>query len=122
MPFTTTILDYRESDYIVNKKNISCPYMSVAFESTDLAKEHLKSAIHPYDYTVRPQILKKEDNEKYYLLIQEFEKITGIGAVLNTSFNIHGDPVVNSPLDALTFDNSEIDMLIIGDILISRKK
>jgi carbamoyltransferase len=122
MPFTTTILDYREKDYIINEKNILCPFMSIAFESTDLARDHLKSAIHPYDYTVRPQILSKDQNLKYFELIQEFENITGIGAILNTSFNLHGEPVVNNPADALkTFSNSKIDVLLIGNVLIKRK-
>ena len=61
-------------------------------------------------------------NNKYFELIQEFENITGIGAILNTSFNLHGEPVVNNPSDALkTFTNSKIDVLLIGNILIKRK-
>ena len=122
MPFTTTILDTREKDYIINPKNISCPYMTVAFDSTEMARDHLKASMHPYDFTIRPQILTEIQNPKYYQLIKEFEKITGIGGVLNTSLNLHGEPVVCSPKDALnTFINSKLDMLLIGDILLKRK-
>jgi len=122
MPFTASILDSREKDYIVNPKNISCPYMTVAFESTELAREHLREAIHPYDYTVRPQVVNEMQNPKYYELIKEFENITGIGGLLNTSLNLHGEPVVCSPQDALyTFDNSKLDFLLMGDILIKRE-
>ena len=122
MPFTATILDTRVIDYIKNPKGISCPFMTIAFDSTDLAREHLKAAMHPYDYTVRPQILFKKNNPGYYQLIKEFENITGIGSLLNTSFNLHGDPVVCSPQDALhTFENSKLDMLFIGEMLIKRE-
>jgi carbamoyltransferase len=121
MPFTASILDKREHDYIINPKKIKSPFMAVAFDSTDLAKDHLREAIHPYDYTVRPQILTKKQNRKYYELIEEFEAITGIGALLNTSFNLHGEPVVCSPQDAIhTFLNSKLDMLLINDILVQR--
>ena len=122
MPFTATILDTRELDYIVNPKGISCPYMTIAFDTTELARNHLKAAIHPYDYTARPQILSEKNNPGYYQLIKEFENITGIGGLLNTSLNLHGYPVVCSPEDAMeTFVNSKLDMLLMGDILIKRE-
>ena len=122
MPFTATILDTRENDYIVNPKGIQCPYMTIAFESTELGRNHLKAAMHPYDFTVRPQILTEIQNPKYYQLIKEFEKTTGIGGLLNTSLNLHGYPVVCSPKDAIeTFANSKLDMLLMGDILIRRE-
>ncbi len=77
--------------------------------------------MHPADFTARPQILEKEANPSYYDLISEFEKITGVGALLNTSFNLHGDPIVRGPEQAIyTFENSELDMLLMNDILISR--
>lgn len=58
--------------------------------------------MHPFDGTCRPQIVTKSNNLEYYNLIKEFKKITNIGCFLNTSFNIHGEPVVCSPKDAYT--------------------
>ena len=97
--------------------------MTIAFNSTELGKEHLKAAIHQYDLTVRPQILKRKFNPKYYDLIKAFHKITGIGAMLNTSLNLHGYPIVMSPDDAMhVFNNSELDMLIFDSFLVLRNK
>jgi len=119
MPFTPTILDTYACKYLLNP--IESKYMTMAFDSTDLAREHLKAAIHPADFTVRAQILKSCDNRAYYDLIDSFAKLTGVGALLNTSFNLHGDPIVCTPNDAIyTFINSELDGMILGDHLILR--
>ena len=121
MPFAPSILDSREKDYIINPKKIPAPYMILAFDTTDEGKEKLGAAIHPYDFTTRPQIVYKKWNEKYWRMIKEFEKVSGIGAVLNTSFNLHGYPIVNSPKDALfTFENSGLEYLVIDNFLISK--
>lgn len=122
MPFAPTILKERSKDYLIIPKNINAPYMIFAFESTDLAKKDLISGIHNYDLTCRPQILEKEWNPLYYKLIKAFESETGIGGILNTSFNIHGDPIVCSPVDALdTFKRSKLDAVAVGNYYITKK-
>ena len=122
MPFTPSILAERTIDYIVNPKKIFAPYMIITFDSTDLARRHLAAAIHPYDFTVRPQVVKKEWNPRYYNIINEFEKLTGIGAVLNTSFNLHGYPIVLGPKEAIhAFENSELEYLVLENFLIKKR-
>lgn len=122
MPFTPTILDYRVKDYLINPKKLKAPYMTIAFDTTPLCRKHLKAAIHPYDFTARPQILEKEVNPEYYELIQAFEKKTGIGAVLNTSLNLHGKPIVRNAEDAWhTFTHSDLDALLLNNVLIIKK-
>lgn len=122
MPFTPSILQERAKDYLVNPKNIDSSFMTIGFDSTPLARKDLIAAIHPADFTVRPQIVTQEVNPQYYDLIKEFEKLTGIGGVLNTSLNLHGSPMVCSPKDAVeVMDNSELDMMYFGDILLIRK-
>lgn len=122
MPFAATILDIREKDYIVNSRNIDASYMAIGFDTTKKGRDNLAAAIHPADFTCRPQILKREDNPDYYKLIKYFEGLTGIGAVLNTSFNYHGEPVVRSPKDALhTFKLTGLKHLALGNYLISKK-
>ena len=125
MPFTPSILDERMDDYIINPKNLQAPYMTMAFDSTDLAKTELIAAIHPYDLTVRPQRVKKEVEESYHQLISAFEAITGIGAVLNTSLNIHGKPIVRTPEqfieEVLTVPGVNLNHILIDKILLSRK-
>jgi carbamoyltransferase len=121
MPFTPTILAERESDYIVNPKGVSSPYMTMAFDSTERAQRELIAALHPADLTARPQVLEERRNPEYFAIIKAFERLTGVGGVLNTSFNLHGDPIVLGPRQALsTFENSAIDALILGDWLIER--
>lgn len=122
MPFTPSILYERINDYVINPKHLSSPYMTMAFDSTALARTHLAGAIHPSDYTIRPQFLEKSHNPDYHNLISEFEKLTGIGGLLNTSLNLHGEPVVGNTKDALhTLFSSDLDLMIINNIALIRK-
>lgn len=122
MPFAATILKEDSNQYLINKKNIEAPFMAITFNTTDKAQRELTAAIHPYDKTGRPQILEKEVNSDYYEIISEFKKLTGTGGLLNTSFNLHGDPNVESPKDALcTFNDSGLNFLAIGSFLLSKK-
>ncbi len=99
MPFTPSILKEDYYKYIINPKKISSDYMTIAFETTKKGQNHLKAAIHPEDLTVRPQMVKRETNLVYYNLIKEFKKLSGIGAVLNTSLNLHEKPIISKPID-----------------------
>lgn len=121
MPFTPSILKEKTDDYIVNPKHIPARFMAITFYSTKQAQKDIRAAIHAYDFTVRPQLVDENYNPGYYNLIKEFEKITGIAAVLNTSYNIHGMPMVRGPKEALeTFDSSGLKYLILEDYLISK--
>ncbi len=123
MPFTPSILEERTDDYLENPKRIMSPYMTIGYESTDLGRQVLKAAIHPYDKTVRPQFVDKEINPEYHELISEFEKLTGIGALLNTSLNLHGEPMACSPEDALhVFENSKLDIILMNNTLVMRDR
>src|SRR6185312_6786949 len=108
--------------YLVNPKKIAAPYMAITFDTTELAHQHLNAAIHPYDFTCRPQVVYKNWNPSYHALISEFKNLTGIGGVLNTSLNLHGEPNVESPKDAIhTLEDSGLHYLAIGNFLISKK-
>jgi carbamoyltransferase len=122
MPFAPTVLAGRAKDYLINPKDLDSSFMMLAFDTTSEGQGCLPAAIHPYDSTARPQILRETDNPAYHRLIQCFEARTGIGAVLNTSFNLHGDPIVCSPTDALeTFEKSGLPHLILGEFLVSKR-
>jgi carbamoyltransferase len=121
MPFAPTVLDTRADEYLINPKGFYAPYMAVAFPTKLAAKRDLIAALHPYDLTARPQVLKESWNPGYYRVLKSFEKETGVGGVLNTSFNLHGEAIVCNPQDALkTFQNSALDALALGPYLISR--
>lgn len=121
MPFAPTILSEREDDYLLNPKDISAPYMITAFPSTKLAQKDLRAAMHQADKTLRPQVLDEEWNPDYYRIVKQVERQTGLGGVLNTSFNLHGEPIVCSPVDAIsTFLRSGLQYLAIDNLLIKK--
>ena len=120
MPFAPSMLDYYADKYVVNPKKCAAPYMMLSFDSTDKLDD-FKAATHPYDGTARPQIVEEKWNPDYYKLLQEFEKLTGRGAILNTSFNLHGYPIVCSPEDAIdVFTKSGLEYLAIGNYLVHK--
>ena len=122
MPFAPTVLREREADYLVNPKGLASPYMMLAFPTNLHRRDDLVAAVHPQNGTARPQILDEAANPGYYRVIREFEARTGIGAVLNTSFNLHGEPLVCSAADAVdTFERSGLPHLALGHWLISKK-
>lgn len=122
MPFAPSILWEMRRDYAVYKKDVDSYFMTLTYGSTELARDHLIAALHPYDLTMRPQFVKKEHNPRYYALLSHFKKFTGIGGILNTSFNLHGFPIVNTPEEAIrTFLNSDLDYLTINDYLVWKR-
>ena len=123
MPFTPSLLIETAEKYIINPKKILSPYMTIAFDCTDKGKRDLIAAIHPADNTVRPQFVEKKYNQDYHELISKFEKMTGIGGLLNTSMNLHGEPIVGNSKDVIhTLVNSDLDAVLIDNLLVTRKK
>ena len=118
MPFGPSILSTRIDDYLVDP--INSPYMMLAFDTTE-KRDDISAALHPYDFTSRPQTVTPEYNSGYEKVLKSFESKTGIGGVLNTSFNIHGYPIVWDPERALdTLNNSSLDALAIGNYLVKK--
>lgn len=121
MPFGVTVLDKFQERYIVNPKKIFAPYMIISFNTKSEFYSEIVAGTHQCDYTIRPQILSKNDNQDYYDLIEKFYEKTGIGAVLNTSLNLHGDPLVNSPCEALEILNkTQLKYLVVDEFLITK--
>ena len=121
MPFAPSLLGERASDYIVNPKRVPAPYMILTFDTSERRRE-LTAAIHPYDFTVRPQVVERMWNPRYHAILKEFERLTGIGGLLNTSFNLHGFPIASSPWDSLdVFDRSGLTTLAIENWLVEKK-
>ncbi len=123
MPFALTILFEKHKKFIKNPKNIMSEFMTIGFDTFPKNYSKVKSGTHPYDKSVRPQILKKDYNKNYYSLIYNFEKITKIPALLNTSLNLHGYPISSDLNDVIkTFKNSGLIHLYLDDnFLISKK-
>lgn len=122
MPFAPSILEEDMIRYVRNPDRVFAPYMSVAFDSTAEAQRDLSATIHPKDLTLRPQAVRREWNVNYYETIRSFKELTGIGAVLNTSFNLHGEPIVCSAIDAIrTVDQSGLNYLVLGKHLLRKR-
>jgi len=123
MPFALSILEDYADKYIYNPKGLEASFMTIAFDTLPELYCNIQAGTHPYDKTVRPQYVSKINTPEYYKLIKAFYKLTGIPSLLNTSFNLHGEPIVNNIQDALrTYNESEIDYLYINNTLISKRK
>lgn len=122
MPFAPSILAEEMARYVKDCETIFAPYMCIAFHSTPEAQRELCAAIHPRDLTLRPQAVTKEWNPDYYEIIKSFKDRTGVGGVLNTSFNLHGEPIVCSPGDAIrASDRSGLNYLVLGNSLLTKR-
>jgi carbamoyltransferase len=123
MPFAPTVLREREADYLLNPKGLASPYMMLAFPTNAKRRDDILAAVHPQDGTARAHILDEAQNPGFHRVICEFETRTGIGAVLNTSLNLHGEPLVCSAADAIdTFERSGLPHLALDRWLISKRE
>ena len=117
MPFAPSILEEDAGEYFVNAR--PARYMIEAFDTTAKGAD-LAAALHPQDRTARPQTVNSW-NPGYRRAIETFRDESGVGGVLNTSFNLHGFPIVGPPDAAIsTFENSQLDALALGNFLILR--
>jgi carbamoyltransferase len=123
MPFALSIIQENFEQIVVNPKGLLSPFMAISLDTVPTAREGISAGIHPYDKTVRPQVVSKDSNKNYYSILREFHNITGIPALLNTSFNIHGEPIVDTIEDAIsTLRRSGLRHLYIQDNLLITKK
>lgn len=115
-PFCPSMLAERAADYL--ESYTEAPFMVIAFKATEKLRVDAPAVVH-VDGTARVQLVEKQILPGYHELISEFEKLTGVGVVLNTSYNIKGEPIVCTLRDALrTFWSTGLDALAAGDFLI----
>lgn len=121
MPFAPVILDEDKDKFLLYLDKSTGHYMMTAYDTRQDSRDDLVAAIHPYDKTARAQILQKDFNPKLWEIINQFKKITGRGVLLNTSFNIHGEPIVGTPEDAIdVLKRSGLKYLALGPYLLSK--
>ena len=119
-PFALSILAERAGDYLV--KSADAPFMSMAFDVVPGREDEIAAAIHSGDRTTRPQVVRRDVEPQFWRLISAFERLTGVPGVLNTSFNVKGEPIVCSPTDAVRcFYGTGMDALAIGSFLLEKK-
>jgi carbamoyltransferase len=95
-------------------------FMTITYDCTDFMKQNSPAAVH-VDGTARPQLVDEVTNPTFHAILSAYHRKTGIPSVLNTSFNIHEEPIVCSPSDAVqTFLAGDLDTLAIEDLLVTR--
>jgi carbamoyltransferase len=124
MPFApVTLFEFKDICYKnINGAEHAAKFMTIALDCTEWMKQVSPGVVH-VDGTARPQLLKEEDNPGYYKILKEYQRITGIPSLINTSFNMHQEPIVCSPEEAIrTFLEAELDYLAINRFLVKNPK
>jgi carbamoyltransferase len=124
MPFApATINDTAKKCFIDwEPDHFSSRFMTLCYKCTPFLKEKCPSVVH-VDNTARPQVVFQEDNPKYFELLNKYIKKTGNPVLINTSFNHHEEPIVNSPYDAVrSLLKRNVDFLAIGNHLVHKNQ
>ena len=118
-PFAPAILNEKKEDYFQISKKETVNFMEKVFLIKKKMHKKIPAVTH-IDGSGRLQTVEKRTNPKFYDLIEQFFKITSIPVLINTSFNLNGEPIVCTPKDAIrTFNTSGLVMLVIGDFSIN---
>jgi carbamoyltransferase len=119
-PLAPSVLSEYKNEYFDGGVSLINKYMLSVNNARKTKIKNIKGVVH-VDDTSRVQEVSQSDNIKYYNLIKEVKKISGVPMIMNTSFNMAGEPIVESPDDAIkTFLEMKLDYLICGDYLIER--
>jgi len=117
-PFAPSVLAECAADYIESATD--SPFMILTAQVRREKRQVIPAVTH-VDGSTRPQTVERDVNPLYWRLISEFGRRTGVPVVMNTSFNLRGEPIVNSPADAIrTFFSSGMDALVIGGFLVEK--
>lgn len=120
MPFAPYVrdVDYKEYFLISEKDILPFNFMTITCDVTPKCKAEAPAITH-VDGTARPQIISREMNPTYYDILTEYKNLTGVGVLVNTSFNMHEEPIINTPEEAInTFKRGGLDVLAIGNYLL----
>ncbi len=123
MPFAPSILAEDAGQFYENaeKSAYPCEFMTITCRTKDSVLD-LAPGAHHVDFTARPHIVRKDVNPSYYSILENYKKMTKLPLILNTSFNAHEHPIVESPRDAIeSFLSGTVDVLAIGHFLIKQK-
>jgi carbamoyltransferase len=120
-PFAPSVLYERVSEFFNIPVGVEVPYMEQVYTIKEQLRAVIPAVVHT-DGTGRLQTVRRESNPLYYRLIEEFDRLTGVPVLLNTSFNVQGEPIVCSPTDAVrTFFTCGLDVLILGSFYIHKE-
>ena len=121
MPFAPIIMEEHAREYFVgyNSSDIASRFMTITYDVFPDKHKIIPAVVH-VDGTARPQVVRKQDNQSLHMILSEYYKLTGIPILINTSFNIHGEPIVCTPDDAIrSFKAKAVDILAIDNYLVT---
>lgn len=122
MPFAPAILEEAQEQFLVDPEGTASPYMMVAVPTRPDYRHEIQAAIHGADATARPQLVRGREAPRFKRLIQAFQRRRGFGALLNTSLNLHGQPMVATADDALeVLQHSALRFLAVEGHLIRKR-
>lgn len=123
MPFAPVLLREDAPRFLVNydaAHAIAANYMTITYDVTDLCKQTAPAIVH-VDGTARPQLVDREMNGSMFGILSEYKKLRGFSIMVNTSFNMHEEPIIRTPSEAVeSVKQAELDVLAIGDYLAFR--
>lgn len=120
-PFAPSMLREEAERYLEGSVSKAAYFMIDTYDTTSEAEDDIPAVLHPGDKTTRPQVVTRDRNERYYKLLQKLKEKTGVGVVLNTSFNDSGEPIVRTPREAVrNFYSMGMEALVIDDILLQK--
>ncbi len=117
MPFAPAVLDEDGPEYLLNLDGArhAAEFMTLCFASTPRMARENPAAVH-VDGTARPQLVRAAHNPSFHRLLAEYKRLTGRGVLLNTSFNLHEEPIVRTPDEAIAaFLHAGLDYLMLGN-------
>ncbi|XVH33673.1 carbamoyltransferase (plasmid) [Haloferacaceae archaeon DSL9] len=118
-PFAPSMPEEAAEQYL--ERATASPFMIDAFDTKDDSNDEIAAVLHPADGTTRPQTVTAEQNLRYYRLLTEFGRVTGVPVLLNTSFNDHAEPIVMRPVEALKdFFGMGLDVLVLEDLVVEK--
>ncbi|MFN7877941.1 MAG: carbamoyltransferase [Pirellula sp.] len=125
MPFAPAVLAEEAPNLFHGVRHNSlktAEFMTITFDCTDRMKQHSPAAVH-VDGTARPQLVSESSNPSFYAILKHYQSLTNIPVLINTSFNMHEEPIVCSPQDAVrAFLLGNIDYLAAGNFLVKHPK
>jgi carbamoyltransferase len=117
-PFAPSCLHEKAKHYF--HPDYESPFMILTFDVIPEKRSVIPAVTHA-DNTARVQTVRRDVNPRYWELISEFEKLTGVPVIMNTSFNLKGEPIVCTPKDAIrTFFSSGLDFLVMGSYVVAK--
>lgn len=124
MPFAPSVLAEAAEDCFENLEGgkHAAEFMTITFHCTPQMRERMRGVVH-LDGTARPQLVRQDRNPGYYRIIEAFHRRTGLPAIINTSFNMHEEPIVCSAADCVrAFLDGNLDYLAIGSHLVKHPR